>query len=112
MTVKDWFHGVLRLSKTEHCVLGRQNPKQNGKRGCAQISALPCESAASTSDGYNFLVRTPIHAFLDSTKSSLSLEFNKMKCSTKPLGEHWTESRTVEEWSVTLRHISVGKHHE
>ena len=33
--VKDQFHRVSGLSKTEHCVLGRQNPKQNGKRGCA-----------------------------------------------------------------------------
>ena len=24
--VKNWFHGVLGLSKTEHCVLGQQNP--------------------------------------------------------------------------------------
>ena len=81
--VKDKFYGVLRLSKTEHCVLGWQNPKQNGKRGCAQISAHPCESAASTLDGHNFLVRTPIRAFLDSTESLLSLEFNKIKCSSK-----------------------------
>ena len=33
--VKDRFHRVLRLSETEHCVLGQQNPEQNGKRGCA-----------------------------------------------------------------------------
>ena len=77
--VKDHFLGVLGLSVTEHCVLGWQNPEQNGKRGCAQISAHLCESAASTLDGHNFLVRTPIHAFLDSTESSLSLEFNKIK---------------------------------
>ena len=43
--VKDQFYGVLGLSKTEHCVLGWQNPEQNGKRGCAQISTHPCESA-------------------------------------------------------------------
>ena len=73
MTAKDRFHGVSGLSKTEHCVMGRQNPKQNGKRGCAQISAHPCESAASTSNGHNFLVRTPIRAFLDTTESSLGL---------------------------------------
>ena len=77
--VKDRFHGVLGLSETEHCVLGQQNPEQNGKRWCAQISAHPCESTASTLDGHNFLVRTPIHAFLDSTESSSSLEFNKIK---------------------------------
>ena len=73
--VKDQFYGVSGLSETEHCVLGWQNPEQNGKRGCAQISAHPCESTASTLDGNKFLVRTPIRAFLDSTKSSLSLEF-------------------------------------
>ena len=81
--VKDQFYRVLGLSKTEHCVLGWQNPKQNGKRGCAQISAHPCESAASTLDGHNFLVRTPIRAFSDSTESSLSIEFNKIKFSAK-----------------------------
>ena len=46
--------------------------------GVPKISAHPCESAASTLDGHNFLVRTPICAFLDSTESSLSLEFNKI----------------------------------
>ena len=76
--VKDQFYKVSGLSKTEHCVLGWQNPEQNDKWGCAQISAHPCESAASTLDGHNFLVRTPIHAFLDSTERSLSLEFNKI----------------------------------
>ena len=65
--VKHKFYGVSRLSETEHCVLGWQNPKQNGKRGCAQISAHPCESAMSTLDNHNFLVRTSIRAFLDST---------------------------------------------
>ena len=54
--VKDWFHGVLGLSETEHCVPGQQNPEQHGKRGCAQISAHPCESTASTSDSHNFPV--------------------------------------------------------
>ena len=29
--VKDWFHGVLGLSKTEHCVSRQQNPEHNGK---------------------------------------------------------------------------------
>ena len=60
-----------------------KNPEQNGKRRCAQISANPCESAVSTLDGHNFLVRTLIRAFLDSTESSLSLEFNKIKFSAK-----------------------------
>ena len=54
----------------------------------AQISAHPCESAATTSDGHNFLIRTPIRVFLDSTESSLSLEFNKIKCSAKPWAEN------------------------
>ena len=81
--VKDRFHRVLGLSETKHCVSGQQNPVQNGKRGCAQISAHLCESAVSTLDGHNFLVRTSIRAFLDSTKFSLSLEFNKIKCSAK-----------------------------
>ena len=80
---KTSFKGVSGLSKTEHCVLGWQNLEQNGKQGCAQISAHPCESAVSILDGHNFLVRTPIRAFLDSTESSLSLEFNKIKCPSK-----------------------------
>ena len=68
--VKDQFYRVSGLSETEHCVLGWQNPEQNGKRGCAQISALPCESTASTLDDRNFLFRTPICVFLDSTEIS------------------------------------------
>ena len=76
-------YGVLGLSEIEHCVLRWQNLEQNGKRGCAQISAHPCESVASTLDSHNFLVRTTIHAFLDSKKISLSLELNKIKCSAK-----------------------------
>ena len=76
---------------------GKKNPEQNGKRGCAQISAHPCESAVSTLDGYNFLVRTPIHALLDSTESSLNIEFNKINLSAKMLAEHWAGSRIVEE---------------
>ena len=81
--VKDQFYGVSRLFETGHCVLGWKNPEHNGKRGCAQISAHPCESAASTLDGHNFLVRTPIRAFLDSKESSSSIEFNKIKFSAK-----------------------------
>ena len=81
--VKDWFHGVLGLSEIEHCVSGQQNPKQNGKRGCAKISAPPCESAVSTLDGHNFFVRTLIQVCLDSTEISLSLKFNKVKFSAK-----------------------------
>ena len=75
--------------------------------GCAQISAQPCESAVSTLDDHNFLVRTPIRAFLDFTESSLSLEFNKIKFSAKPLAEHWGGSRTVKEWSVLVFETSV-----
>ena len=81
--VKDQFHRVLGLSETKHCVSGQQNPEQNGKRGCAQISAHPCELAVSTLDDHNFLVRIPIRMLLDSTESSLSLEFNKIKFSAK-----------------------------
>ena len=71
--VKDKFYGVLGLTEIEHCVLGWKNPEQNGKRGCAQISAHPCESAVSTLDDHNFLVRTSIRTFLDSTEILLSL---------------------------------------
>ena len=81
--VKDQFYGVSGLSETGHYVMGWQNPEQNGKRGCAQISAHSCESTASTLDGHNFLVRTPIRAFLDSTEKLSSLEFNKIKFSAK-----------------------------
>ena len=81
--VKDQFYRVSGLSETEHCVLGWKNPEQNDKRGCAQIFAHPCESAASTLEDHNFLVRTPIHAFLDSTESSLNIEFNKINFSSK-----------------------------
>ena len=81
--VKDQFYGDLKLSETEHCVLGWQNPEHNSKGGCAQISAHPYESAASTLDDHNFFVQTPIRAFLDSTETSLSLEFNKINFSSK-----------------------------
>ena len=105
--VKDQFYGVSGLSETEHCVLGWQNPDQNGKRGCAQISAHPCESVASTLDDHNFLVRTPICAFLDSTERSLSLEFNNRKFLAKMLAEHWAGSWTVYEWSVLVSRTFV-----
>ena len=39
--------------------------------------------------------------FLDSTESSLSLEFNKIKFSAKPLAKHWARSQT-EEWSILV----------
>ena len=86
--VKDRFHEVLGLSETEHYVSGQQNPEQNGKQGCAQISAHPCESAASTSDDHNFPVRTLICTFLDSTESSLSLKFNRIKYLAKTWAGH------------------------
>ena len=105
--IKDRFHGVLGLSETEHCVPGWKNPKQNGKRWCAQISAHPCEPTVSTSDGHNFLVRTPICMFFDSTESSLSLEFYKIKCLAKPWAKHWARSWTVEEWSILVSGTSV-----
>ena len=105
--VKDRFHRVLGLSEIEHCVSGQQNPEHNGKRVCAQISAHPCELAMSTLDGHNFLVRTPIRVFLDSTKSLLSLEFNKINFSDKMWDEHWAGSRIVEEWSVLVYGTSV-----
>ena len=81
--VKDRFHRVLGLSEIEYCISRQQNPEHNGKRGCAQISKHPCESAASTLDSHNFLVRIPIRAFLDSIEISSSLEFNKIKFSAK-----------------------------
>ena len=61
----------------------------------------------STLDGHNFLVRTPIRVFLDSTEISLSLEFNKIKFSAKIYAEHWAGSRIVEEWSVLVSETSV-----
>ena len=58
----------------------------------------PCESAVPTSGGHNFPVWTLICGFLDSTESSLSLEFNKMKYSAKP----WARSWKVEERSILV----------
>ena len=46
--------------------------------GVQTIFVHSCELATSTLDGHNILVRTPICAFLESMKSSLSLEFNHM----------------------------------
>ena len=101
--MKDHFHRVSGLSEIEHCVPGRKNPEQNDKRRCAQIFAHSCELAASTSDGHNFLARTPIRAFLDSTEIFLSLEFNKMKCSTKS----WAGSWIAEELFVMISETST-----
>ena len=57
---------------------GMVKSRAEWQTGCAQISAHPCESAAPALDDHNFLVQTSIHAFLDSTESSSSLEFNKI----------------------------------
>ena len=81
--VKDRFYRVSGLSEVKHCVLEWKNPEHNGKRGCAQICAHPCELAALVLDDQNFLVRTSIRRFLDSTEISSSLEFNKIECSAK-----------------------------
>ena len=105
--VKDRFHGVLGLSETEHCVPRQQNPEHNGKWGCAQISAHPRESAATTSDDHNFPVRTLICTFLDSTESSLSLKFNRLNYSAKTWVENWSRSRKVEEWSFLVSETSI-----
>ena len=72
--------------------LGRM---ENG--GMQKFSHHPCESAALNSNSHNFPVRTLICAFLDSMESSLSLEFNKMKCLAKTWAEEWVGSWTVEE---------------
>ena len=37
----------------------------------------------------------------------MSLEFNRIKCSTKPWAEHWAGSWKVEEWSVFVYGTSV-----
>ena len=66
----------------------------------------PRESTTLTSDDNNFLVRTSICAFLDFTERSLSLKFNKMKCSAKPWAEQWARSWTVEERSVLVSELS------
>ena len=107
VTIKDRFYVVSRLSKAKYYVPGRQNPKQNDKQGCAKIFAYPCESATSTLDGHNLLVRDPIRVFLDFTESSLSLEFNKINFLAKPWDKHWDGSRTVEEWFVLVSETSV-----
>ena len=52
--------------------------------GMPEFPHHPYESAGLTSDDHNFPVQTPICLFFDSTESSLSLEFNKMKFSAKP----------------------------
>ena len=62
----------------------------------------PCKLAAPTSDDHNFPVQTSIYAFLDSTKSSLSLEFNKMKCLAKTWVEQLARSQIVEERFVLV----------
>ena len=56
-------------------------------RGIPEFSHHPCKLVVPTSDSHNFPVRTPICAFLDSTESSLCLEYNKIKFSAKPWAE-------------------------
>ena len=73
----------------------------------SEFSHHPYESAAPTSDGHNFPVRTPISAFLDSEERSLSLEFNKMKFSAKLWAEQWARSQTVEERSFLVSGTSI-----
>ena len=107
MTVKDRFHGVLGLSEIEHCVPRCKISSRMENGECAQISAHPCKSTASTSDDHNFLVQTPIPAFLDSMERSLSLKFNKIKCSAKTWVEHRARSQIVEEWFVLVFGTSV-----
>ena len=55
------------------------NPSIMENRGMPEFPHHPFELAAPTSDDHNFPIQTPIYLFLDSTKSLLSLEFNKMK---------------------------------
>ena len=74
---------------------------ENG--GMLEFLHHPCESATPTSDSHNFPVRTLIYAFLDYMKSSLSLEYNKMKSSAKT----WVRSWTLEERSVLVFGTSV-----
>ena len=97
----SWGFGTVR----DRTLCSRMAKSQaEWKMGCAQISAYPYELAVSTSDDHN---QTPILAFLDSTKSSLSLKFNKMKCSAKTWAEHWARSQTAEELSVLIFGTSV-----
>ena len=77
--------------------------------GTVRVPEFPhylCESTSPTSDDYNFPVRTLIPVFLDSTESSLSLEFNKMKCLTKPCAEQWAGLRKVEKGSILVSETS------
>ena len=69
---------------------------------CLKFPHHPYKLAAPTSDDHNFPVRTPIYAFLDSMKISLSLEFNKMKSLAKTWAEQLAGSQTVEERSVLV----------
>ena len=78
------FPGPSRLNTASQnsANLGRM---ENG--GMPKFPHHPCELATLTSNDHNFLERTPIYVFLDSTKISLSLEFNKMMF----LAKLWTE---------------------
>ena len=85
-------------------------PKENQRfctilQGCL-ISFLYCISQIH-SIKVDLNIKVPICVFLDSTKSSLSLEFNKMKCSAKPWAKQWAGSRTFEERFVIASGTSV-----
>ena len=82
-------------------------PSRMANGGVPKFPPHPCELAASTSDDHNFLVRTSICTFLDSTKSSFSIEFYKMNFSAQTWAEHWDGSQTVKEWSVLVSGTSV-----
>ena len=89
---------MLRDGKILSIMANQGGGGGGGGGGVAQISAHSCESVASTSNNHNFLIRTPIRAFLNSTESSFSLEFNKIEFSSKTWSEEWT----VEEWSILV----------
>ena len=77
------FLGPSRLSTTSRN-LANLNRMEN--EGMPEFSHHPCESAAPTSDDHNFLIRTPICVFLDSTERSLSLEFREDEVLSQTMG--------------------------
>ena len=70
---KTGFIGFWDCPKKNIVFQDSKIPSRMANGGMPKFFAHPCESAVSTLDDHNFLVRTPIPAFLDSTKSSLSL---------------------------------------
>ena len=77
--------------------------------GMPEFLHHPCVLVVLTSNDHNFPVQTLICTLLDSTESSLSLEFNKMKCSAKPWADQWVGSLTVEERSVLVYMLHVTR---